>query len=138
MKTIHEWLKELPQDIYDKAKLYEPVKLVSWYKKVESLRSAIGLAFDWQVTDEGFHYWDFVAYGNYEKARALLRPENEPIRGFIELTKPNGVKHLVHLRFVEDVEPARNDTTFVTISGNYIEFTESYETVKQLIREATK
>jgi hypothetical protein len=139
MKTIKEWLKQLPQDIYDRALAYEPTNMGSWDEKVDSLCSAIALAFDWQETDEGFNYWDFAADGNYGTARLVIRTATDTLRGFIELTYPSGKKRTVSVGLIEGFEKdITGERSLVTISGNHIEFSESYETVKQLIRGATK
>lgn len=58
MKTIKEWLKEgLSKEDYKKAKKY---KDIDWYKNAKDFQIALGLAFVWGDTEEGFDYWEKI------------------------------------------------------------------------------
>ncbi len=63
MKTIREWLEELPEPYrtqainnYDLLGPYPPF-IESPYD-IETLWSAVLNAFDWSESKEGNHYWD--------------------------------------------------------------------------------
>lgn len=52
MKSIEQHLNELPEPYRTKALKYmEP-------KVVQTQSTAIDYAFDWNKTEEGFHYWE--------------------------------------------------------------------------------
>lgn len=55
MKTIREWLEELPEPYRSEA--LENMTEGGGYKMKESLKAAIGDAFIWQSTPQGYHYW---------------------------------------------------------------------------------
>lgn len=61
MKTLKEWLEELPTEVKEKAlnnvyKLNINPELALRYRE-ESLKSAIMGAFIWMETEEGNDYW---------------------------------------------------------------------------------
>ena len=62
MKPIREWLKELPQDIYDRISAYEGtgVQSWSWDVTVESLSDAVMNAICWSEASEGADFWSAV------------------------------------------------------------------------------
>ena len=58
MKTVKQWLKEgLSKEDYNKAKKY---KDVDWYKNTKDFQYALGIAFIWGDTEEGFDYWEKI------------------------------------------------------------------------------
>ena len=154
MKPIREWLKELPQDIYDRIKVYEGTGVQSYHwdnVAVESLSDAVMYAIKYRKTTEGDDFWCNVCDGDYDQARKVLATRQMspdiapksvssrfyPTPNFIELTYTHGKKISVSVRAIEYFESYRKGC-LVTVSGNHIEFQESYETVKELIRQATQ
>ena len=68
MKTIKEWLQELP-DGYRELALANLVDDVCTFgqenKQVDSLSEAVQDAFSWHDVDEGFGFWHAVASGYF-------------------------------------------------------------------------
>jgi hypothetical protein len=56
MKTIREWLNELPEDVRDKAIANTSEELLK-FEESEDLRDALLAAFIWMPSNEGFDYW---------------------------------------------------------------------------------
>lgn len=63
VKTIEEWLCQLPPEIRNKA--IANTTITDLKKQVSSLDKAIIDAFTWDITPEGENYWDEI----YIKAR---------------------------------------------------------------------
>ncbi len=59
MKTIKEWLMELPEPVRSRALKYE----IGFNDVHICLTAAIGTAFTWAATKEGSDYWGYVALG---------------------------------------------------------------------------
>jgi hypothetical protein len=59
MKTIQEWLNELPEDVRDKAIANTDKDLleINLYNR---LSHALEGAFVWALTPEGWDYWDKI------------------------------------------------------------------------------
>jgi len=55
MKTIKEWLQELPEELGEKALGYTHEELLDI--EISSLRGALYGAFAWEETPEGHTYW---------------------------------------------------------------------------------
>lgn len=72
MKTIKEWISELPEPIRARAMAYEGK---NWGDKEAKLCNAIGGAFFWHKSKEGHDYWYLVSLGEYDKAEQLLTPQ---------------------------------------------------------------
>jgi len=72
MKTIKEWLMELPEPIRSRALKYEGKQLRKWGETIASRRGAIASFVYWDETTEGADYWLCVAEGEYTEAEALL------------------------------------------------------------------
>jgi len=64
MKTIRDWIEELPYEIRLKAYDYDKS---SWDSDAETMYQAISNAFTWRKTEEGARYWDLVATGEYDE-----------------------------------------------------------------------
>lgn len=67
MKTIKEWLEELPTEIKEKA-FYNVHRLTVFPNiilefKEGSIKDAISSAFIWECTDEGHEYWESIYNG---------------------------------------------------------------------------
>jgi hypothetical protein len=71
MKTIKEWLMELPEPIRSRALRYRE----KHYYVCQSLYDAILYFATWVTTTEGGDYWDLVQDGKYAEAEALLTPD---------------------------------------------------------------
>lgn len=72
MKTIKEWLMELPEPIRSRALKYENMQLRKWDKSVTSLRGAICSFVNWSRTAEFGGYWAVVASGEFTDAEAMF------------------------------------------------------------------
>jgi hypothetical protein len=59
MKTIREWLNELPEDVRDKAiaNTEENVLAIKFYT---NLADALNGAFIWEESQQGFDYWNEI------------------------------------------------------------------------------
>jgi len=75
MKTIKEWLMELPEPIRSRALKYESKPITDWDKTTSYLGDALTSAFAWGISSEKATYWSYVAVGNYAEAEALLTPD---------------------------------------------------------------
>jgi hypothetical protein len=72
MKTIKEWLMELPEPVRSRALKYDK----EMHKfNCGSMQSALGAAFTWHETEEKSDYWTYVYNGKYAEAEALLTPD---------------------------------------------------------------
>jgi hypothetical protein len=71
MKTIKEWLMELPEPVRSRALKYES----KHYLVCQSLYDALLYFATWVRTTEGGDYWDLVQDRKYEEAEALLTPD---------------------------------------------------------------
>ena len=71
MKTIKEWMDDLPADIRKRAYRY---KSKTWEYKEEVLHYAISTGINWRSQDnkEGRDFWYLVSQGEFDKARAAL------------------------------------------------------------------
>jgi len=72
MKTIKEWLMELPEPIRSRALKYEGKQLRQWGKREDNLRDAVCCFVDWGETTEDEDYWACVSNGKFTEAEALL------------------------------------------------------------------
>jgi hypothetical protein len=72
MKQIKTWLKQLPEPIKSRAMAYEDK---SWFVLQINLASAVGSAFVWLHSKEGYHYWQLVSMGEFERAEQLLKED---------------------------------------------------------------
>jgi len=72
MKTIKEWLMELPEPVRSRALKYEREK---FNKKCANLESSVLGFISWVDTEEDIDYWHLVYLGKYDKAEALLTPD---------------------------------------------------------------
>jgi hypothetical protein len=59
MKTIREWLNELPEDVRSKAveNVNAMMSGVTMEKLTPTVKRAISSAFPWMPSNEGFDYW---------------------------------------------------------------------------------
>lgn len=55
MKTIKEWINELPEPYRSQALKYETIY---WNSKSMTKKSALTVAFLWDDTNESFDYWE--------------------------------------------------------------------------------
>jgi len=71
MKTIREWLNELPEDIRVRAfrNVVKPERL-EW--EGSNLKQALMGAFDWRDTSENHDFWELVSQCRYAAARLTL------------------------------------------------------------------
>jgi hypothetical protein len=69
MKTIKEWLMELPEPIKSRALKYGDF---SFGNLEPSLRDAILGFKEWDYTEEGSDYWSYVASLRFDEAESLL------------------------------------------------------------------
>lgn len=74
MKTIKEWFATLPDDIRERAYINTPSDHLEYYEECSrsTLYAAIGGAFIWYKTPEGYEFWALVARGKFDEARELL------------------------------------------------------------------
>jgi hypothetical protein len=75
MKTIKEWLMELPEPVRSRALKYELKPISYWDDKVKDIHTAVRSAFNWDKTEEDLYYWVRVSDGEYAEAEALLTPD---------------------------------------------------------------
>lgn len=68
MKTIYEWIQELPEPHRSRAMKYEEK---DWGCQKKSIKDAILCAFVWDKADEGHYYWELVLEGKYDEALKL-------------------------------------------------------------------
>lgn len=81
MKTIKQWLNELPEPIRSRALKYENGYYSSnWENEEYSLSVALWSAFPFSETDESRMYWVKVSVGQYEEAESLLDTRTENSR----------------------------------------------------------
>jgi hypothetical protein len=71
MKTIKEWLMELPEPVRSRALKYEGSEL-DWHENKDSLIEAMYNFIYWGGSSEGFYYWSLVKNKKYREAEALL------------------------------------------------------------------
>ena len=67
MKTIREWLQELPDGYRELAMKYENE---NFDRVVEGLDESLVLGFYWYRTDEGMNFWFWVS-SHYESGSPL-------------------------------------------------------------------
>jgi predicted Rossmann fold nucleotide-binding protein DprA/Smf involved in DNA uptake len=72
MKTIKEWLMDLPEPVRSRALKYG--QELHWTNQ-NSLKAALSTAFAWDETEEESKYWVYVFRGEYNEAEALLHPD---------------------------------------------------------------
>jgi CRP-like cAMP-binding protein len=72
MKTIKEWLMELPEPVRSRALKYGQ-ELHN--ERIDNLIAALRGVCIWENTEEGFDYWLSVKNGKYAEAEALLTPD---------------------------------------------------------------
>lgn len=60
MKTIREWLSELPEPYRSQALDYENQQSSCWDVLVKCKSDALSLGLVWWKTKEGYDYWDTV------------------------------------------------------------------------------
>jgi hypothetical protein len=145
MKPIREWLRQLPEDIWERILIYQntEVQRKHWDFECKNLATAINGAIFWDFTSEGGMFWRYVSDGNYEDARLFFSkefplPSAEPIKGFVELTYKYGVKkRFVAVSAISGFEKY-GEGCLVTFDGKHVEFEETYEEVARLITQATK
>lgn len=65
--TVHDYLKTLPQDIYESALYYASEENNNLDIPVEDLETAVSGAFIWTNTIEGHKYWRDISKGDYKK-----------------------------------------------------------------------
>lgn len=70
MKTIREWLNDLPEDIRVRAFRNAKPELIELEKS--NLERALSGAFVWSDTIEGHEFWDLVSQCRYAAARLTL------------------------------------------------------------------
>ena len=75
MKTIKEWLMELPDPVRSRALKYESEPIDNWNETTYNMNKALLHAFKWVATKEGSDYWGYVALGHYDIAESLLYPD---------------------------------------------------------------
>ena len=75
MKTIKEWLMELPEPIRSRALKYESDPIDNWNETTYNMNNALLCAFKWVATKEGGDYWAKVSWGYYDRAESLLTPD---------------------------------------------------------------
>jgi hypothetical protein len=84
MKTIKEWLMELPEQVRSRALKYEGSELealkyegreLDWHENTDSLKEAMYKFISWGGSSEGFYYWNLVTNKKYKEAEALLTPD---------------------------------------------------------------
>jgi hypothetical protein len=73
MKSIKQWVQELPEPIKSRALFYEAY---NWHVEMENLAPAIGGAFVWVHSKEGHLYWQLVSMGDFEQAEEILKEAN--------------------------------------------------------------
>lgn len=76
MKTIEEWLNELPEP--ERALALFNLNPKKQQIKTDDLSIALDHAFDWDGTPEGYHYWDEI----YERVKldGVQQTEIEALR----------------------------------------------------------
>lgn len=70
MKTLKDWLIELPIDIYQRA--MKNTKKAHLSTTHQSFSAALQTAFSWQSSPEGLSYWRAVSKKNYDEATFII------------------------------------------------------------------
>jgi hypothetical protein len=74
MKTIREWLNDLPEDIRVRALRNTELERLEWkHHNLEgALEGALARAFTWSDTSENHEFWSLVSQCRYAEARLKL------------------------------------------------------------------
>jgi predicted Rossmann fold nucleotide-binding protein DprA/Smf involved in DNA uptake len=92
MKTIKEWLMDLPEPVRSRALKYG--QELHWVNQ-NSLQSALGTAFTWHETEESGEYWVNVCNGDYDKAEELLDTRKQNSREAHESVNKEKVQQVI-------------------------------------------
>jgi hypothetical protein len=91
MKTIKEWLMELPEPVRSRALKYEGM-----FNDIQpDLAEAVMSFADWSLTLEGVEYWVFVKYGKYVEAEASLDTRKQNSREAHESVNKEKVQQII-------------------------------------------
>jgi hypothetical protein len=92
MKTIKEWLMELPEPVRSRALKYgQELHGV----KQNSLKAALSTAFSWKETGEKAYYWICVYDGEYAEAEASLDTRKQNSREAHESVNKEKVQQVI-------------------------------------------
>jgi hypothetical protein len=95
MKTIKEWLMDLPEPVRSRALKYEG-RVGSYFGvTVADDRMAIACLYDWDNTFEGRKYWQMVHRGEYNEAEALFDTRKQNSREAHESLNKEKVQQVI-------------------------------------------
>jgi hypothetical protein len=131
MKTLHQWLMELPEPIKTKALLnIDRQRRGKWVgHECRDLSEAINMAFFWDKTPEGHFYWLQIAEGQFsdkgssEPESPTQTPTNTDMSKYADI--PVATPTLVFGTDVSDLKPC---ACIATIKANNAQIKELTET----------